>query len=262
MISTFVRADRLRLASLFCGEEEGFRRYLAGVYVEPCSAGGVRLVATNGHIFGMFHDPDGFTDHSCIIALPAALKIAICRAKPASGAWFGIVGEHTGRGRVLARLATPLKTIDGPTYRTKPVRRALAPDVARVIIEDPTHEAVGWQGGVELIDGDFPEYARIIPKQMPHKSPPSTLQQHYLKVFAEVASFDNPGSAKTLTVYGGEDAGCPSAVLTPRDDFFGIVMPVRDQTLGLRDTGNHLEPMPWVLAPVTKPAPAVQRAAA
>jgi len=76
-----IRAETVRLLLPFICTEET-RYYLNGVCVQPCDHGGVVVVATNGHIMGVVHDPEGSTDReSTIVHLSADLARALKPAK-------------------------------------------------------------------------------------------------------------------------------------------------------------------------------------
>jgi len=59
-----------------CQFNEKTRYYLGGVQIEPCKSGpGALMIATDGNILVVIHDPEGFVtpDASAIIALPQSL---------------------------------------------------------------------------------------------------------------------------------------------------------------------------------------------
>lgn len=64
-----VKANLFKAASV-CMSTEETCYYLNGVYIEPCTAGGVTLTATNGHRLVCIHDKDGTCDKPAIVGLP------------------------------------------------------------------------------------------------------------------------------------------------------------------------------------------------
>lgn len=58
------------------------RYYLNGIYVEPVSTGGAVIVATNGHVMGMWLDPDGRIDRPVILRTTTKL-LGACTIKGA-----------------------------------------------------------------------------------------------------------------------------------------------------------------------------------
>lgn len=62
----------LAFAHCFIGKEDP-RRYLRGVTVTPCEAGGVILSASDGHCLGVAHDPHGHASRQFIFAPDAEI---------------------------------------------------------------------------------------------------------------------------------------------------------------------------------------------
>lgn len=54
-------------------DEFGWTRNLHAVRVEPCTSGGVLLIATNGHAMGVAHDPEGGCSAPMTVYLPPAM---------------------------------------------------------------------------------------------------------------------------------------------------------------------------------------------
>lgn len=52
------------------------RYYLCGVHIAPCEAGGVFIVATDGHQMAVAHDPEGRVDEPVILTCSRALEKA------------------------------------------------------------------------------------------------------------------------------------------------------------------------------------------
>ncbi|MDR1196501.1 MAG: hypothetical protein LBL00_08515 [Endomicrobium sp.] len=65
----------------FCSVDET-RQILHGVFVEPCAAGGLFAVATNGRVIGIFYDPDGYTDGKYLIDVKRMTRIFDLRPAP------------------------------------------------------------------------------------------------------------------------------------------------------------------------------------
>lgn len=63
------------------------RYYLNGVRIEPHPTQGVVMVATNGHIMAVMHDPEGWIDPECegmIVATPSSRLLTACKKKGSS----------------------------------------------------------------------------------------------------------------------------------------------------------------------------------
>lgn len=56
------------------------RYYLRGINVRPLASGGVMICASNGHILGAYHDPDGVCAHEVTIYVGSAM-LAACSAR-------------------------------------------------------------------------------------------------------------------------------------------------------------------------------------
>lgn len=56
------------------------RYYLGGINVRPLADGGVMICASNGHILGAYHDPDGVCEHEVTIYVSQAM-LAACAAR-------------------------------------------------------------------------------------------------------------------------------------------------------------------------------------
>ncbi len=52
------------------------RYYLLGVCIQPCPLGGTMIVGTDGHVLGVFHDPQGKCDSEVILSLKNKRDIA------------------------------------------------------------------------------------------------------------------------------------------------------------------------------------------
>ncbi len=136
-----VSADLLRRAALAKSDDE-WRFYLGGVYVEPAKAGGVLLVATDGHILACLHDKDGSASHPTIIN---PNKDMLAWAKRSNGRRF----LKFGQARILMR--------DGELIG------AFANNISKDgSVESSLIEARQWRDA--WIDGNFPDYRRAIPK--------------------------------------------------------------------------------------------------
>jgi hypothetical protein len=223
-VSTFVRADKLRLASLFQSTEET-RYYLNGVFIHAAEEG-VCLAATNGSTLGVFQDIAGFTFASVIVALPKEAKAAIKSRKEPEFCWFGVIGGHQGAGRREARV-----------YDT--VLGGCTPDEAQVALLDATDHGVIWSGAVDLIDGIFPEYSAVIPPRRAKQALGAFVGPTVIKPFLEVAA----GNGLQLYPAGPSQ---PIIVDCGRSDFIGVIMP-RDNSPTVVDAADHIEPPAWAM---------------
>lgn len=116
--------------------EQDIRHYLNGVRLEPHPAGGVMIVATNGHQLAAFHDAAGVCGREIILATPRAL-LAACGHRDADR--LAVVG-----GRLIVQ--------------------DHAPGGQSTIFEHAQFlERYVGPGHLE-IEGKFPEWRRLFPK--------------------------------------------------------------------------------------------------
>lgn len=207
MISTFFRADKLALATLF-QSTEAERYYLNGVHIQASGNDGAVAVATDGHRMVVFHDVAGFTSAPCIVPLPKVAISLIRKRKTRQFCWFGIVGEHTGTGRHECRV---FDTTDQASELSEVQERML----------DPKDRGIIWNGAIDLIDGTYPNWFEVIPKSVPKAGSAAAYQGKYLADFAAVAK-DADSNAVEIYSNGRE----PSLVTCERDDFIGVLMPI------------------------------------
>ncbi len=176
---------------------EDTRFYLNGVYIEPHPAGGVVMVATDGHVMGVAHDPDGSCDAPAIIST---------QRKPA--AIFLPPAPIRDRCRLeLTRSAE----LGGDRY--------LATRTG------PTPKASGAVGIVEVIDGVFPPWRGVVPWALMADPTPmlaGTFNGQLLSRFA--APYAHCDAALELRQRAAGDAA-----LVIRDElpwFVGVIMPM------------------------------------
>lgn len=238
-IGTFCRADRLRLATLFESTEET-RYYLNGVYIEALDEG-ARLIATDGHRLVAFRDEAAFTCAPCIVALPKAARAAIKSVKAKQFVWFGILGQHDGTGRHEARV---VDATDGFSSMEE-IQAAML---------DMTHPCVAWAGAVNLIDGTYPEFENVFPSHVGDAAPSGAFQGRYLAPFVEVAQ-DIAGKGASISLHLNGPTS-PALIQCERNDFVGVLMPMRADGGGLERDGALWRPPAWAKARAAKVAEA------
>ena len=72
-----ISARGLHAVSHFISSEVT-RYYLSGVFIETAPEGGVNLVATDGHMIGVYHDAEGTVSEPTILA-PSKALIKACK---------------------------------------------------------------------------------------------------------------------------------------------------------------------------------------
>ena len=230
MITTFTRADRLRLAALFQSHEKT-RYYLNGVCIEEDPTGGVRLAATDGHRAALFRDEAGHTNHTVIVAVPKPALAAIKACKSRDFVWFGIIDGDRNR-RTEARIFDAHES--GGTLEEIQERMA-----------DVTDQGVVWAGAVDLIDGIFPNIGATVPEFRGDASVGAHFNPTLLADFRQVCEdFGKPGSLRLFA--NGADA---AYVDCGRRDFVGLIMPMRSETQALEMRGHAFYAPAWARRP-------------
>lgn len=229
MISTFCRADRLRLATLFQSREEA-RYYLNGVCIQT-EGNGVRLSATDGYRVAMFKDDAGFTSATCIIPIPKVVCQLIKAAKMRDRMWFAVMGEHSGTGRRECRL---FNDDDAQLGELASVREA---------IEDVRSRGIVWAGPIDLIDGTFPNVGAAVPEKRATHGHCAAFQAKFLADFGQVAGDLQRQATGPLRIYQAKDE--PALIDCGRSDFVGVLMPMRSDPTALVDAGSAVQAPAW-----------------
>lgn len=204
-MATIFKAEIAYMLQPFQSTEET-RYYLNGFHVEPHCEKGAMIVATDGHILGACHDENAILDpkQERLWNLP---KDILKACKP---------GGRDAWARWLI--------LDGKGFENYKVGVALAPDTPEALSawdnQDP--ELVLATGLVRPIDGTFPDWRRVVPQV---EGPPGngTYDLALLKRFERAFSTDRAKPVKVIT----SDPFNPALILTNRDDFFGVIMPMR-----------------------------------
>lgn len=231
-VSTFVRADRLSLATLFQSRDE-WRPEINGVFIHHAPHGAC-LVATNGRQIAIFKDEEGYTGANLITKLPREAISAINRSKNMESIWFGIMGSHECAGRREARI---FDMNLGKCENHKDARDAM---------EDSIHPGVIWTGAIEIIDGVFPQYEWAVPKYRNNLTPASPFNPKLLDAFTRVARAGK--SQFSIILFQGYELE-PILVDCGRKDFVGALMPFRAEPTFDKDEGKIVTP-DWALCGV------------
>lgn len=182
------------------------RYYLNSVYIEPHPEVGVILVATDGHRMGVMHDPEGYTDKPIIVGEISNQLISACKKKSLIPLDL-FVGE---RGCVVG------------------------PKIEKGEDLDPFGEMVSHMSRIELIEANYPNWRKILPKKEDRDQRFPAFNPKYLAALHEAAEILVPGKwASALELFsGGRDtsvvARINSADIGQR--FVGIIMPMRSDS--------------------------------
>ena len=190
--------------------KEATRYYICGVYVEPAPEGqkGVYMVATDGHAMVIRYDPTGVCTGSGIVSLePAMLKAAAKTQR-----------HQSVNNRLIVRgpqacIAWGVSNDDAPALDFG------AGNVNAVQMRDT------------LIDGNFPDWRRIVPTQTNIDAPVGAMDAIILERMAAALRADGARTEhKGFLRLTATDAINSPVIAHGTDDMaFGIVMPVRSE---------------------------------
>jgi hypothetical protein len=201
---TLTRPELAAAASLCAGTEK-HRPHTNGVHIAPAPAGGLHIVATDGHLLSVGHDPDGTMDGP-------AVTIRMDKK-----AW-------TAAGKA-ARM-----TVDGDRAE---------------MFSDPDPDSGAAPAALAIVEHEdgatFPPWPRIIPQ--PHEPAPFgegkpavtsaavdvTLSSLLLARIPPIAKLLRPGSRSAVPLHFSGAAGAPLLIRCEgRADWLGVIMPMRD----------------------------------
>ena len=190
------RADHFRAASLIVSKEET-RYYLTGVLVEPNPAGGIFLVATDGHKLVVIHDPNGSANRPAILSCD--FKSSALKTKR----------PELGRRVIL-------------TGNTADIRNA-APD------DDDTEATITVDRMLfEEVDGPFPSWRRVVPLDInTTESGVFSFNGNYLKTIVDSVKLLTSERMTQLEIF--QKAPNDPAVIRCLDapDALYVIMPIR-----------------------------------
>lgn len=207
------RVNPLYLAAMTCLAAKGdVRYYLNGVCITPHHESGVIIAATNGHLIGAIHDPDGWVGHEIIIPVPKAAIMKACKFR-------GTTGPSRKPAAAQAWIAAD-RIIITDTFVSEPPPVAFGPGV---IAQDVN----------SIIDGKFPDWRRamLISGEFDATVMPR-LNVEVLQPFLDAARILKPskvlGTALDIVTHG---ASCVAHIYMSDPDladrFFGGAMPMR-----------------------------------
>jgi len=227
MTTTIIKAHYISQAVPFMSKEET-RFYLCGLHICTNPTGGARIVATDGHLLGIFRDADGIADAPGIWPISKTL-LAACKAQKndyGTRRWV-VLGE----GRAIVVLADTAQVAGA----------VAAANLASILV---VHQEF-----IAPIDGTFPDYGRIVPVE-PDVPAKGWAADHYdpasLERAMSPAYWTEDGDRRreplAAAVYSAA-VGSPGIVkVCDRPDYLGVIMP-------RRVVGDHMLPAWWVSPP-------------
>ena len=225
-MTTIIKSAYIPQAVLFMSREET-RFYLCGLHICANPTGGARIVATDGHLLGIFRDAGGISDAPNIWPISKTL-LAACKPQKADyGTRRWVV---LGEGRAVVVLADTAQVAGEVAAANLPI-------------------SVVHQEFIAPIDGTFPDYTRIVPivHSVPEKGwaadhfDPAILERTMSPAYW-TEDGDRRKEPLAAAVYSAA-VGHPAIVkVSDRPDFVGVIMP-------RRVVGDHMLPAWWVSPP-------------
>ena len=209
-----VSADLVRRAHQ-CVSTDKSRPAIGGVSVEALPQGGALLIATNGRIMVVLHDPDGI-----VIGGPRTLfpsKAMLVKSKPR---YLNEAEEYVVSD---TRAAVVVRDLDNIWNVIDPANH-------------PGDNVSATQWKDVLLDQSFPDYRRVIPRTIEPDAPISPFNADLLGMLAKAFSRQKTSTVLSLVASGKpKNDGTPSSdaiLVIPRGiDGFGVIVPVRDSKL-------------------------------
>lgn len=230
-----VNADLFRRA-MCCISKEPTRYYLNGVHIEPHKDGGALLVSTDGHRLIVIRDKDAFIEGGTAIIKP---RKWIARA---------LDDKSTLPQFIVVSGATLALASETPTIR-KPgepyIKHVRDNDALLALPTKPDKNVRAMQWCDVIIDGKFPDWRRVVPKQIIDDAPIGEFNAEQLRSLGAALA----GVARgTRVLASSKDAGHPHFVFSgcSEVDGFGIILPMRATTTKSAIPAWMIEPEPVV----------------
>lgn len=187
------------------------RYYLNGVAIQPHPDGeGVFIIATNGHVMGIMHDPQGWCSQNLIVgAIPRGLLVA-CTARPKkSPSGLACKPEHLWIGKDFAQVSS---------------------DETKVEPVSPFDPDTLYAGKIMIVDGKFPDWRKVIPKQAEAAMGFPAVNPKYLSLLDSAQKILTNDKWQATRLYPtGEGCSVACRLSGPDIDerFLAIIMPMR-----------------------------------
>lgn len=230
-----VSADLFRRAQMAVSKEET-RYYLNGVHVSPAAGGGAVLTATDGTMLISMHDPDAYISGEAMVMLNKLML----RALAVSGS---LIEQRLVAVRVLKGHTKPRAFVVDQRRPANGDGVQSAHLAARSVFDDPDSRVRAAQFSTLTIDGNFPDWRRVLPAELDPASPIGAVDNCKLVVIAKAlttrgittfrmtAAKDNPRNSPIVVTGSSAVRG------------FAILMPLRE------DAPDNVAVPAWALSP-------------
>lgn len=181
------------------------RYYLNGVRIEPHPEQGAIIVATNGHIMAVVHDPDGYCAEPMIVGDVSKQLISACTSR---GKTMPPTGLYIGSGGAVVAMGE-LKSGD----------------------IEPFGGGVTFVSRISIVDGKYPDWRKVLPARREPSTDFPHVAAKYLAIFEKAVKVF--GVVKTYTGIRFESRGPELSMIARIMDFelterfAAVVMPLR-----------------------------------
>jgi hypothetical protein len=177
------------------------RYYINGIYVEPIEGGGALIVATNGHVMGMWRDITGIVERPAILRFDKRLEVA---CKGSSQKRLTIIDD-----RLV--VLTMTGEVSSETY----VQNRFS----------------SKQGSWE-VEGKFPDWKRVVPADSSGRMLHDPVNATYFGLMSRAIQIGTGEKFAGFSFLQPSTGSGVAVTVSCVDDFFGIIMPFRADATG------------------------------
>lgn len=196
-------------------------RHLWGWRVEPCPAGGVLIIASDGLVMGVVHDPEGVAKEGVTILASKGLRKAVKPPKARQIYYPGDMDEDELPDRFQPEkvTATSLFVAVWDREAVKDPSARAEGDEGRSLYTESAEEGSIWAGGYRLVD-DYLPWRRVVEQWQQEDIAPANFRLG-TRPFAAFRHFDSD----TLDLSAPSDHTLPVLVRAKdHPDFVGFAM--------------------------------------
>lgn len=208
------------------------RYYLNGVYVEPCEAGGVILVSTDGRRMIVLRDRAGSAPNGPgIVSLNKEMTRALTAKSWNLPSWMGALTGKGPKARFIAVKGTRAAVVETALSTEGEADHSALLEMA----ESPGPLVAAYQWVGVLIDGAYPDWRKVIGKPAIGETVGFLNMELVTPISSALEGATpngrvGPKGVRLVPTEGDTDNSAPVFVI-PLDsavEGFGIVMPLRD----------------------------------
>lgn len=213
--------------------DNDIRYYLNGVYVEPIEGGGALIVATNGHAMGVWRDMTGEVERPAVLRIGKRLESACLDSD------YKRLVIIDDRLAVLEEL--PNKTAIKMATKT--------PITTEVYVQEKTGTKGSWE-----VPGTYPIWRKVVQGKA-QQNLTDTLSAVYINTVRKALKIGTGDASAYIAFLQGEKDKGIAVTSRSAPDFFGVIMPVREEAAAYPDWVAALI-QPEAEAPAAQPSDA------